>query len=210
MTLSAWPWTTAFAGAYTDFFRAVNVDDVDEVKHLLAAGFDPNAVDEKGNSALYLALRYGSLKVARLLINAPGIRLNQLNPFNENALMIACLQGDLPIVKLMVNRGAEINKTGWTPLAYAATKGHTEIVKYLVDHSAYIDAQAPNGTTPLMMAAYFGFDDTVKVLLDEGADPRIKNKLGYTAVELAVQRHHTHIADMIARAIGKDRPAGQW
>ena len=205
---SAGQW--AQAGAYTDFFRAVNIDDAGAVRSLLAKGFDPNAVDDKGNSALYLALRYKSLKVAQVLIDDPHIRLNQLNPSNENALMIACLQGDLGIVKMMVDKGAEINKPGWTPLSYAATRGRTEIVKYLLDHSAYIDAAAPNGSTPLMMAAYFGYDSTVKLLLDEGADPNLKNAMGYTALTLATNMHHKDIADMIAKAMGKDRPKGSW
>ena len=198
----------AYAGAYTDFFRAVNVDDVGAVRSLLAQGFDPNAVDSKGNTALYLALRYKSLKVAKLLIDDPHIHLNQLTPSDENALMIACLQGDLNLVKLMVEKGAEINKPGWTPLSYAATRGHTEIVKYLLDHSAYIDAAAPNGSTPLMMAAYFGYDSTVKLLLDAGADPKLKNAMGYTALTLATNMHHKDIADMIVKAMGQDRPKG--
>ncbi len=198
----------AVAGSDTDFFRAVNVDDVDAVRDLLARGFDPNAVDSKGNSALYLALRYQSLKVARLLIDDPHIHLDQLNPAGENALMIASLQGDLDIVKLMVAKGAEINKPGWTPLAYAASKGHTDVVRFLLDHSAYIDAAAPNGTTPLMMAAYFGYGSTVDALLDAGADPRLKNAFGYNAANLAMQRGHADIAKTIARAMAKDRPAG--
>lgn len=208
--LSAAPLKWARADAYTDFFRAINIDDVSTVRRLLAQGFDPNAVDSKGNTALYLALRYNALKVARVLIDDPHIHLNQLTPNDENALMIACLQGDLDIVKLMVEKGAEINKPGWTPLAYAATRGHTEIVKYLLDHAAYIDAAAPNGSTPLMMAAYFGYDQTVKLLLEEGADPRLKNALGYTALSLALKMHHQQIAEMIAKALDQDRPKGSW
>lgn len=208
--LTTGPSGRAFAGAYTDFFRAVNVDDVGAVRSLLAQGFDPNAVDSEGNTALYLALRDNSLKVARLLIDDPHIHLNQLTPSDENALMIACLQGDLAIVKLMVEKGAEINKPGWTPLSYAATRGHADIVKYLLDHSAYIDAAAPNGSTALMMAAYFGYDSTVKLLLDEGADPKLKNAMGYTALTLATKMHHKDIAAMIAQAMGKDRPKGSW
>lgn len=198
----------ATAGSYTDFFRAVDVDDVGPVRSLLAQGFDPNAVDSKGNSALYLALRSNSRKVAELLIDDPHINLNQLNPSGENALMMACLRGDLDIVKRMVEKGAEINKPGWTPLSYAATRGNTEIVKYLLDHAAYIDAAAPNGSTSLMMAAYFGYDGTVKLLLDEGADPKLKNAMGYTALTLAMKMHHKDIAAMITKAIGKDRPKG--
>ena len=200
----------AHAGSYTDFFRAIDVDDVSAVQSLLQEGFDPNAVNGKGNSALYMALRDKSLKVAKLLIEQPKINLNQLNPSDENALMIACLQGDLGLVKRMVKRGAEINKPGWTPLAYAATNGHTAIVKFLLDHAAYIDAPAPNGTTPLMMAAYFGQSATVQLLLDEGADPNLKNAMGFTALDLAVHRGHKLEAQMIASHMAKDRPKGHW
>ena len=34
----------------------------------------------------------------------------------------------------------------------ASTGGHTEIIRVLLDHYAYIDAAAPNGTTPLMIS----------------------------------------------------------
>ncbi len=186
------------AGSFTDFFRAVDVDDVGAVQSLLAEGFDPNAVNAKGDSALYLALRDKSLKVAQLLIEQPTTKLNQLNPSGESALMIACLLGDGSLVRLMVEHGADVNKTGWTPLAYAATNGHTRIVSYLVSHSAAINAAAPNGTTPLMMAAYFGHRATAKLLLENGADPSLKNQMGFTAEELAQQRGHKDTANLIA------------
>lgn len=198
------------AGSFTEFFRAIDVDDVGAVQSLLASGFDPNAVNAKGNSALYMALRDKSLKVAKLLIQQPKINLNQLNPSDENALMIASLLGDNELVKAMVERGAEINKPGWTPLAYAATNGHTKIVQFLLDHSAYIDAAAPNGTTPLMMAAYFGHDTTVKVLLDEGADAALKNQLGFTALDLAKQRGHQGAAALIASFQPKAPTQSHW
>ncbi len=200
----------AQAGSFTEFFRAIDVDDVGAVQSLLANGFDPNAVNAKGNSALYMALRDKSLKVAQLLIEQPKIKLDQLNPSDENALMIACLLGDRQLVQEMIERGAEINKPGWTPLAYAATNGHTQIVKFLLEHSAYIDAAAPNGTTPLMLAAYFGHDATVRLLLDEGAAPSLKNQLGFTAIELAKQRGHKGAADLIANFQPKTPTQGHW
>ncbi|MNR23243.1 Ankyrin repeats (3 copies) [compost metagenome] len=69
------------------------------------------------------------------------------------------------------------------------------MVKYLVDHAAYIDAESPNGTTPLMMAARGGHIDTVKLLLDEGADLRLKNQQSMTAIDFAEQYNQKEIAD---------------
>jgi len=201
---------STLAGSYTDFFRAISTDDVAAVKSLLAEGFDPNAVNRKGDSALYLALKDKSLGVAKVLIAQSQINLDQLNPSDENALMIACLEGDKAIVEALVERGAKINKPGWTPLAYAATNGHTKIVKYLLNHAAYIDAAARNGTTPLMMAAYFGYDSTVQLLLEEGAEPNLKNAMGYTALDLAVRRRHMATAKLLAAAIARQSDQGHW
>jgi ankyrin repeat protein len=103
----------------------------------------------------------------------------------ENAMMMAALNGDLDFVNLLIAKDAEVNKKGWAPLHYAAANGHDDIVKVLLDHSAYVDAGSPNGTTPLMMAARGGHVSTVKLLLDNGADLTVKNQIGMTALDFA-------------------------
>jgi ankyrin repeat protein len=55
----------------------------------------------------------------------------------------------------------------------------------LLDESAYIDAESPNGTTPLMMAARYGSPEAVQLLINEGADIHLKNQLGLTALNFA-------------------------
>jgi ankyrin repeat protein len=72
-------------------------------------------------------------------------------------------------------------------LHYAATGGHVEIIQLLLDESAYIDAESPNGSTPLMMAARYGNAKSVQLLLNEGADFEVKNQLGLTALDFAIQ-----------------------
>ena len=68
---------------------------------------------------------------------------------------------------------------------YAATGANPTIVKLLLDESAYIDAESPNGTTPLMMAARYGSTAAVQLLINEGADVKIKNQLGLSALDFA-------------------------
>ena len=84
-----------------------------------------------------------------------------------------------------MERGADVNKTGWAPLHYAATGGHVAVMRLLLENHAYIDAESPNGTTPLMMAARYGSESSVKLLLEEGADPTLKNEQGLTALDFA-------------------------
>lgn len=200
----------AHADSYADFFQAVASDDAAAVRSKLAQGFDPNAVDARGDTALFLALRDGSRKVAEVLIEAPGEDLSRVNAAGENALMMACLRGDLDLVRSMVAHGARVDKDGWTPLAYAASRGQTEVARFLIEHAARIDPPAPNGTTPLMLAAYYGYADTVKLLLDSGADPDARNAQGFDAEDLALKQGHQDIADRIAARMRADRPKGSW
>jgi ankyrin repeat protein len=87
--------------------------------------------------------------------------------------MLAAIKGNVDIAERLIKKGADVNKTGWTPLHYAASSGISHVA-YLDQH-AYIDRLA-NGTTPLMMAARYGFSEAVDLLLAKGADARLKNQ----------------------------------
>jgi len=199
-----------FAGSYDDFFVAIKQDDAGKIKELLARGFDANTIDPKGQHGLYLALREPSLKAAQALIDWPKTNVNVLNAKDESPLMMAALKGQKDLADKLIKKGADINKTGWTPLHYAASSGHLAIISLLLENSAYIDAESPNGTTPLMMAAMYGTPAAVKLLLQEGADPQLKNQQGLTALQFAQRGNRTDSVDAIAAAIRGKRPAGQW
>lgn len=194
----------ACAGAYDDFFRAVKTDDVGVVSSLLQRGLDPNLIEpERGDSGLMVALRNNSMKVFRLLLDARGIDLETKARNGDTALMIACYGGNRPAVEALLAKGAQVNKTGWTPLHYAAASGNNDIVQLLLDKSAYIDAESPNKTTPIMMAARAGHIMTVKLLLDEGADATLKNDLGMTAIDFARAHNQKDIAEGLTYRLKK-------
>jgi len=201
-------WATA--GSYDDFFSAVKQDDAVQVRELLGRGFDPDTLDAKGLSGLYLALREPSLKVARVLIDWPKTNIEIRTDHDESPLMMASLKGELDLAKRLIDRGADVNKPGWTPLHYAATGGHLEIMQLLLDNYAYIDAASPNGTTPLMMAAHYGTAEAVKLLLDAGADPKLKNEQGLTAIDFAYSANRADVAQLIAQAVRSSLPKGKW
>lgn len=201
--LSVFP-RVAFAGSYDDFFRAVKIDNAPAVKSLLARGFDPNTVDEwRGDTGLILALREDSHEVFNVLLEAPDVDIEAKAGNGDNALMIACFKGNRKAVDALLAKGAEVNRPGWTPLHYAASNGHNDIVQLLLDKSAYIDAESPNKTTPLMMAARHGHILTVKLLLDEGADATLRNELGMDAIDFAAKYEHDDIAQGLTSRLKK-------
>jgi ankyrin repeat protein len=167
------------------------------VQALLQRGFDPNTVNPAGMPGLMLAVREPSLKVAQLLVSWPKVKTEVRNDKDESVLMLAALKGYLPLVKQLVDKDADVNKPGWTPLHYAASTGQVAVIEFLLENSAYIDAESPNGTTPLMMAAMYGSPEAVKVLIQAGADLNIKNQLGLSALDFAVRGNRQNAKELI-------------
>ena len=198
------------SGAYEDFFVAVKRDDPSVVLALAQQGFDVNVRDPSGQPALFLAIRDKSLRVVEALFNWPKTDFDLRNGQDETPLMVASLKGEIELVKALIEKSADINKPGWTPLHYAATNGHVEVMRLLLAGHAYIDADSPNGTTPLMMAAHYGTPSAVKLLLEEGADPLIKNRLGLVAIDFAHRANRAESAEIIAAFVRGRQPKGTW
>jgi len=176
-------WTSA--GSYEDFFKAIVQDQPAKISALLERGFDPNTINPEGLHGLFLAVNADALQVANVLIQWPKTKVEWRNSKDESPLMMASLKGQTELVKLLIAKDADVNKTGWTPLHYAASGAQKNTIEILLEHSAYIDAESPNGSTPLMMAAMYGNADSVRLLLESGADPTLKNQLGLNAAEFA-------------------------
>ena len=176
---------SAIAGSYEDFFLAAENNDAPALESLLKRGFDANTPGPKGQSGLLTAIRQNANLAALVLAKWPETRVDERTADDETPLMLAAFNNLLPVAEALIQRQADVNKPGWTPLHYAATKAHVTMMRFLLENHAFIDAPSPNGTTPLMMAAHYGSPMATKMLLEEGADPRLKNHLGLSALDFA-------------------------
>lgn len=200
-----WVSCGAHAGSYDDFFTAINNDRAYTIRALLQRGFDPNTINPDKEHGLILALRANALQAVAALLESPATQVEVRTAQDESPLMLAALKGHTALCRQLITRDADVNKPGWTPLHYAATGGHVEIVQLLLDHDAYIDAAAPNGTTPLMMAARYGNPETVRALLQADADPTLTNALGQSALDFARRGDHEESVELIAAALRAQR-----
>lgn len=203
----------AHAGSFEDFFTAIRRNDASTIQALIKRGFDPNTVDESGQTGLMMAVDLQSMRAVEALLSAPNIQAEVRNKKGESALMLCAIRGDLVLAKLLIEHDADVNKTGWTPLHYAASgnsQNQVEMVRLLLDNSAYIDAASPNGSTPLMMAAMYGRSDVLKVLIEEGADASLRNEKGLTAIDFAQQVGRSANVETIAAALRARQPRGSW
>lgn len=186
---------SARADTNSTLFDAIRQDDLKTIRDLLLKGASTEVPDRTHGPALVYAARIGSFKAMRALLETPLVDTNARSTANENALMYVAMAGRVDMAELLLRRGVEINKAGWTPLHYAVLGGSAEMLTWLLEHDAYIDAESPNGTTPLMLAAREHKEALVRMLILQGADPLMANESGATALDYVERGGDTALAD---------------
>ena len=136
--------------------------DLGEVKRLLAAGADVNAVTGGGNTALMRVARRTNHGIVRLLLEA-GANVNAVNNNGETALMSAVAY---------FNPSTEDKGAKWRSLI---------IVQMLLKAGANPNTAGEGRDTALIEATKSNNDQIVRILLDAGADPSTKGEYGLIA-----------------------------
>ena len=149
----------------------------------LAAIID--AVDDKGMTALSLALITGHADVAALLVKA-GADVNKAAKDGVTCLHRAAGHGDLSSVELLAQHGADIEcqSNAGTPLHWAAGEGHNNVVQKLLSLGANVNAQNKQGVTPIIMAAAGGHGTTGAILANANADTGLIMGGGLTVLHI--------------------------
>lgn len=130
--------------------------------------------------------------VAFSLVVAPalGSLLNR-NLLLPTPLIEAALYGDEAVVIAKIRSGEDPNVRhkvlDMTPLHYMASRGKTEAVRLLLEKGADPNAQAkPSNETPLQGAVFHYRNlETIQLLVDHGANPRLPDWKGRTAISHA-------------------------
>ena len=186
----------------------------DVARFLLEHGAEPNQANDKNWTPLYLAVknrnqeitavpgpnRDGALEFITTLLDHhanPNLRIQAdtevhqgmsalwLKEAGATPLLRAALSGDLTVVRLLLNHGADPRIPTFdhtTPLMVAAGVGWAdgmmreysedetlEVVKLLLDRGADVNAANDHGITPLHGAAYKAANKVVQLLVDRGA-----------------------------------------
>nr|CAA9235529.1 hypothetical protein AVDCRST_MAG63-1175 [uncultured Armatimonadetes bacterium] len=132
-------------------------------------------------SPLHDAARRGDVEAVRGLLDAGAIidAPSPPEPFNnqggDTALMLAAFEGHAPVVRLLLDRGADpkaTNNRGQTAMNRAVLRGRADMVALLSDYGERITS---------VEAAKLGDMDTLFSLLDQGADVNAQDTIGRTA-----------------------------
>lgn len=127
------------------------------------------------------------------------------SPFPRSFLHELAREGDVLSAEAMFMTGHDIDlmdDAGRRPLHDAATYGQLEMVQFLIENGAYIDAGVyPFGHTALYMAVYHGHYDVVKYLLAHRANIHAMDAIMGTGVlHLCAQRGDIKMAGILIAA----------
>lgn len=159
--------------------------------------------DARGNTPLHQAVYNGQGEVVRTLLTTSDGMLDATNDNGETPLVIACLKENLRIAKLLIEAGADVNKSlldGNTPLHYAALWGNRFLGRELIDAKAKVDPSNDQGGTPLLIAARQGNNDFVAMLVENGADVNRADNRQHTALYYAGARGFVEIVEILVAA----------
>ena len=217
-----------------DFFRAINFEDDIATNGFLQAGINPNAKNEKGESALNFAIRYKDPKIAKVLITKADLNFKDdvgnmplytalkyekedlfdlllekgadpnstgtasANTKNQSVLFVTIFQAREDLMQKLLEKGADPNladAAGALPLSEVVIRRDADprVVKILLDKGANPNATESDKVTPLMYIAENNKInpqtrlDIIKMFLDKGADKKLKDDKGKTAVDWAKQ-----------------------
>ncbi|XP_038959392.1 ankyrin repeat domain-containing protein 31 isoform X2 [Rattus norvegicus] len=119
-------------------------------------------------------------------VNTAGI--NKRNAKGESRLHVASKGGNLSLVKMLIESGADVNlkdNAGWTPLHKASSGGFDDIIIELLKAGANVNCENVDGILPLHGASAGNHLKAAEILLEHGANPSQKDQKQRTALDEA-------------------------
>ncbi|KAI8759258.1 ankyrin repeat and SAM domain-containing protein 6 [Biomphalaria glabrata] len=143
---------------------------------------------------LYSACEQGDIDTVQAILDKGCEVDSPLDDEENTALQVAASNGNEQIVRLLIMRGAGLDKAnsfGWTPLLQAVRYGHTNIVALLHQHHADLHAKTRYGASAMTLAAKGGHIQTVKFLIESGVDMNdVGDGCEFTPLLVAAQHGH--------------------
>ena len=112
------------------------------------------------NESLHNAVLNGNVELTRQVLLSENVEINAILPPGWSALHHACRLGNLRMIKLLFEFGADPsvpNNEGLTPLLIAVTNGYFDVAAYLINDGGVSCEEVRNG-----FQAYNNFTDVNK------------------------------------------------
>jgi tetratricopeptide (TPR) repeat protein len=168
---------------------AISTEEVKVVTFLLERGISPGSSAPDSEAPLLLAATTKNKKIVSLLLSH-GADVSVVDTLGNNALhRVQSSSGGLRVAQLLLAHSAapgvdQRNNLGKTPLHLSAGFGNADMVGYLLEQHAHVDAKDLAGHTPLHVAIYERRVEIVSRLLEAGASMRVRDLAGLDAIAM--------------------------
>ena len=171
------------------------------------AGANLETRDPRGRTPLLLAVTEERLAVARLLVHL-GANPDAFDDQHDTPWLVTGVTGSVDMLEVLLPAGPDLkirNRFGGTSLIPASERGHVAYVRRVVRTDIEINHVNNLGWTALLEAVILGdgsrrYQQIVSTLLDAGADPKIADRQGVTALQHAEQRGQRAVARILRDA----------
>lgn len=191
---------------YTLLHNAAVWNQFDVFKYLFENGGDMSKKDFRGQTALHIAIRYGSPKLCKFIIE--NLKFEDISAEDNRGItpiFYAVNLNKIEIVKLLIKRGGHFNTKqltyppGHTPLHSVAESGYNELAEFILESVVDKNPKDGNGDTPLHLAAEHGFLNVCMILCKHIpiAKMNLKNNDGQTPIDLAYRNQHWKIVHFL-------------
>ena len=168
---------------------------------LLLRGADTNLCNVARESQLHLAVRQDLCYIAESLLDH-GMDPDIKTPDGSTPLHWATIRGNLPLVELLLKRGAGIDAQNCARETVLHTclqyNSHSEIISFLLRWGISLNEMDSQGRTSLHLAAQRGLSKAVMSMVEKGADIHAKDCQGWMPLHHAAANGHEHILDLLA------------
>ncbi|KAK1266007.1 hypothetical protein QJS04_geneDACA016681 [Acorus gramineus] len=173
---------------------ATRLGSLDVLQRLIKGGCDVNSMTDAGETALMLCTRYGHSECLGILAAAGAdFGLKSLNGASVESIadLNQLFVGFKTTVLEAIRSGVIVcssNATVFSPLAFVTKSGDNEALRSSIKWpGANLNERDKHGDTPLMIAATEGHIEAFRILIFAGADAKLANCSGETALSLAEQ-----------------------
>ncbi|MBM7557798.1 ankyrin repeat domain-containing protein [Halanaerobacter jeridensis] len=174
---------TTLENGVTPLMISTKAGQLEITKKLLEAGAEVEATNEKGKTALEIAIRNQNPQLINLLRNYGA----EYEP-DKTDLMQAVFKGDDDKFQAELKKSQAINKKdadGHTPLIWATKFGDLQQVKALVKNGADLEKETARGQTALFYACKQEAEKIAKFLIDQGAQVNNFDNLDFTPLMIS-------------------------
>ena len=165
---------------------AVSYGEVEKIEKLVSQGADTNYLGRKGMTPLMWGVAKQSYSGVELLLNL-GADPN-LKTEAGSAVELASFLEDSKYLRALLEHGGNadvpIGKSGRTALFESVLHERIDNIRLLAAYGANVNHQANSGESVLSYAISTDSYRAALVLLELGADPKMKDRWGYSAYDV--------------------------